>query len=112
MKESYCTENVERALVVGSDGSVSPCVMSQIPAEGDNFYYFRRIRQKLGKLLFGNIADETLNIIWNKKEYKKFIRTLGRGGIFPFCQNCLKRFILDLQAESFAYLHYIGELLP
>jgi MoaA/NifB/PqqE/SkfB family radical SAM enzyme len=98
MEESYCTENVGRALVVGSDGRVSPCVMSQIPAEGDNFYYFRGSRQKLGKLLFGNIADETLNIIWNKKEYKKFIRTLTRGGIFPFCQNCLKRFILDLQA--------------
>jgi MoaA/NifB/PqqE/SkfB family radical SAM enzyme len=112
MEESYCSENVGRALVVGSDGSVSPCVMGQIPVEGHNFCYFGGNRQTIEKLVFGNIADEELNTIWNKKEYKNFIRTLARGGTFPFCRNCLKRFILDLQAESVSVLDYIGGLFP
>ena len=108
MKESFCTENVGRALVMGSDGSISPCVMGQIPVSGDNFHYFGGNRHKIEKLLFGNIADELLNSIWNKKEYKNFIRVLARGRSAPFCQNCLKRFIMDLQSESVSFLDYIG----
>ena len=108
MKESYCTENVGQALVVGSDGSVSPCVMGLIPVAGDNFHYSGGNKHKIEKLLFGNIGDELLNSIWNKKEYKNFIRTLVRGHLFPFCQNCLKRFIMNLQLENVSFLDYIG----
>ena len=100
MEESYCTENVGRALVVGSDGCVSPCVMALIPVRGDNFHYFRGEKRTIGKLAFGNIADEELNTIWHKKEYKSFTRSLIRGNAVPFCQGCLKRFILDLQVSS------------
>jgi MoaA/NifB/PqqE/SkfB family radical SAM enzyme len=112
MEGSFCTENVERALVIGSDGCVSPCVMAQIPVGGDNFHYFRGNRQTIKKLSFGNINDEALNTIWHKKEYKNFIRTLIRRGTAPFCQNCLKRFILDPQAESISYWDHIGDFFP
>jgi MoaA/NifB/PqqE/SkfB family radical SAM enzyme len=112
MKKSICSENVGRALVVGSDGCISPCVMGQIPVEGANFYYFKGNKRTIKKLTFGNIADEALNLTWNKKEYKRFIRTLARGSTAPFCQGCLKRFILDLRAESVSFMDYIGGSVP
>jgi hypothetical protein len=40
LKGFYCMENCARSIVVGSDGSVSACVMLQIPAEGMNYHYF------------------------------------------------------------------------
>lgn len=112
LEESSCTENIGRALVVGSDGCVSPCVMGQIPVEGDNYYCLNGKRHMVGKLTFGNIANESLNMIWNKKEYKSFIRALTQGGTVPFCRDCLKRFILDLQAEDISYWDQIGDLFP
>lgn len=100
MKGSYCSENISRAVVVGSDGSVSPCVMAQIPVEGNSFYYFRGKRHIVRKLAFGNIGDEPLNTIWHRKEHKSFIRSFIRGEVPAFCQNCFKRFIDPLQEES------------
>jgi len=100
MEESFCNENVGRALVMGSNGCLSPCVMAQIPVGGDNFHYFGGKRQIIKKLVFGNIADEALDTIWHKKEYKSFVRKLTRGDTVPFCQDCLKRFFLDLHADS------------
>jgi len=41
LEQLYCSENISQAIVVGSDGNISPCVMTQIPAKGENFYYFR-----------------------------------------------------------------------
>jgi len=112
MEESYCSENIERALFVGSDGSVSPCVMAQIPVEGDNFHYFRGKRQPVRRLAFGNISDESLNTIWNKKEYKNFINSFIRDKTVPFCKDCLKHFILDLQEDSVHYQDPVGVFFP
>jgi len=100
MEESFCNENVGRALVIGSNGYITPCVMAQIPVGGDNFHYFGGKRQIIKKLVFGNIADEALDTIWYKKEYKSFVRKLTRGDTAPFCQDCLKRFFLDLHKKS------------
>ena len=102
MEESYCSENIERALVIGSDGSVSPCVMGLIPATGDNYYYFRENRMPLEKMVFGNIAEEELNTIWHKKECRDFLRAhKHRGGfetrLCDSCKNCHKRFIMDFR---------------
>jgi hypothetical protein len=36
-----CSENIPHAVVVGSDGSISPCVMKQMPVKGENYYYSR-----------------------------------------------------------------------
>jgi MoaA/NifB/PqqE/SkfB family radical SAM enzyme len=94
-EKSFCPENIGRALVVGSDGCVSPCVMGQIPVEGDNHFYFAGNKRTIEKLSFGNISDEALNVIWNKKEYKGFIRRLSRGSSDHYCKFCPKRFTLD-----------------
>lgn len=97
-EKSYCHENVERALVVGSDGCVSPCVMGQIPVEGNNHFHFAGNRRTIEKFSFGNISDEALNIIWNKKEYKSFLRKLSRGSADHFCRYCPKCFTFDPQS--------------
>ncbi len=102
MEESFCSENIERAVVIGSDGSVSPCVMGLIPVTGKNYYYFNGQRKKLESFSFGNIAGETLNTIWHKKEYKNFIRSYkGRDGfqirLNNLCKSCNKRFIMDFR---------------
>ena len=100
MEKSYCSENIGRAAVVGSDGSLSPCVMAQIPVEGENFYYFKGARHRLRRLTFGNIAHEPLNVIWHRKEYKNFVHSFVRGNVLSFCQNCAKRFPMSIQGES------------
>ena len=100
MEEFHCGENIGCAIVVGTDGSVSPCVMAQVPVEGENSYYFRGRRQKLRKLSFGNIGDDSLNTIWHRKEYKRFVGTFLRGEPPAFCLNCLKRFISNFEQNT------------
>ncbi|MBW1801697.1 MAG: radical SAM protein [Deltaproteobacteria bacterium] len=92
-RESHCSENIHRALVIGSDGSVSPCVMTQIPFADKNCYYFKGQKEILQKLSFGNTADDSLNNIWHRQEYTQFIKTLLCGQTPNLCQNCYKRFI-------------------
>ena len=94
-EKSFCPENVGRALVVGSDGCVSPCVMGQIPVEGDNHFYFSGDERQIERLSFGNIRDEELNVIWKEKEYKSFVRKFYRGSSDHYCQYCPKCFTLD-----------------
>jgi MoaA/NifB/PqqE/SkfB family radical SAM enzyme len=100
MDEFQCGENIARAIVVGSGGGVSPCVMAQVPVEGENFYYFRGQRRKLRNLNFGNIANEPLKTIWHRKEYKRFVRTFLRGEAPAFCLNCQKKFIDDFEQNA------------
>jgi MoaA/NifB/PqqE/SkfB family radical SAM enzyme len=91
-----CSENCDRAVVIGSDGSVSPCVLTQIPAKGENSYYFKKKRQKLQTLCFGNIGQDFLKTIWHRPEYKYFVRQFKNGDPPAVCQRCLKRYICDL----------------
>jgi MoaA/NifB/PqqE/SkfB family radical SAM enzyme len=113
MEEFHCMENAARAVVVGSDGGVSPCVMAEIPVEGENEHYFRKQKQRLRKIIFGNIADDPLNEIWYREEYRRFLRTYRRGKSPAFCMDCLKGFsddfIEDKSLEQVqAYLHEIS----
>jgi MoaA/NifB/PqqE/SkfB family radical SAM enzyme len=87
-----CSENCARTIVVGSDGSVSPCVLKQIPVQGKNCYYFRGQRRVQHNLSFGNISEELLKTIWHRKEHRQFIRDYTGGETPPYCRNCLKGF--------------------
>lgn len=101
MKKSFCSENTGQALVAGSDGRIFPCIMGCLPVKGDNYCYFNGNMQKIENISFGNIADEPLNEIWNKKDYKNFIKSLNRGGATGnFCNNCLKTFPLEVPLEG------------
>jgi MoaA/NifB/PqqE/SkfB family radical SAM enzyme len=92
-----CSENVARAVVVGSDGSISPCVFTCMPVLGENFYYFKGQRQTQQNLSFGNIQTEDLNIIWHHQAYEEFARAHTRGRIPAICRNCYKGFVGELE---------------
>jgi len=98
MDENPCSENISRALVVGSDGSVSPCVMAQVPVEGECFYCFRGQKEPLRRLVFGNIADGSLSEIWSQREYRQFVRAHFKSEVPDFCTRCNKRFI-DMEVQ-------------
>ena len=90
-----CSENIPRAVVVGSDGSLSPCVMKQIPVRGDNYYFVNNQKHLQQNLSFGNIQKESLNTIWHR-EYRQFMREFCNGKGPVVCQSCLKK-----QIENF-----------
>jgi MoaA/NifB/PqqE/SkfB family radical SAM enzyme len=93
LKDFNCSENVSRAMVVGSDGSLSPCVFAQIPACGQNFYYFNGEKKIQQNLSFGNIQTESINLIWHRKAYKEFLHTHLRGQIPAICRHCYQGYI-------------------
>jgi MoaA/NifB/PqqE/SkfB family radical SAM enzyme len=92
----YCSENIPRAVVVGSDGSLSPCVMKQIPVRGDNYYFVNNQKHLQQNLSFGNIQKESLNTIWHHRQYRQFMRKFCNGKGPVVCQSCLKK-----QIENF-----------
>jgi MoaA/NifB/PqqE/SkfB family radical SAM enzyme len=113
MEKFHCMENATHAVVIGSDGGVSPCVMAQIPVEGENEHYFRKQKQHLRKMSFGNITDNSLDGIWHQKEYRRFLKTYRSEKSPSFCMNCLKGFSDDFTQETSleqvqAYLHEIS----
>jgi len=91
-----CSENIPKAVVVGSDGSLSPCVMKQIPVQGDNHYFIDGQKRLQQNLSFGNIQQESLRTIRRNKPYRRFIREFCNGSAPVVCQNCLKK-----QIENF-----------
>jgi MoaA/NifB/PqqE/SkfB family radical SAM enzyme len=95
-KKFCCSENIPKTIVVGSDGSVSPCVMKQIPARGANYYLINGQKRLPQNLSFGNIQQESLKTIWHHKEYRQFIHDFRNGKGPAVCQNCLKK-----QIENF-----------
>lgn len=95
-KRFSCSENITRAVVIGSDGSVSPCVMKQIPAQGENYYYSEAQRHRLQNLSFGNIQNAPLNTIWHQHNYRQFIHDFRNGEGPAVCESCLKTQIDNL----------------
>jgi hypothetical protein len=85
-----CSENIPRAVVVGSDGSLSPCVMKQIPKQGENYYYSMGRKHLYQNLSFGNIRKASLNKIWYHQEYQQFVCDVKKGKAPNICRNCLK----------------------
>ena len=91
-----CGENIPKAVVVGSDGSLSPCVMKQMPVQGENVYYINGQTYVQQNLSFGKIQKESLNTIRHHKGYQQFIHEFRNGKGPAVCQNCLKK-----QIENF-----------
>ncbi|MEJ2100244.1 MAG: radical SAM protein [Desulfobacterales bacterium] len=91
-----CSENIPRAAVVGSDGSLSPCVMKQIPVQGKNIYYINGQTCLQQNLSFGKIQRDSLKTIWHYKQHRQFVREFRNGRTPMGCQYCLKK-----QIENF-----------
>ncbi|MCB9480405.1 MAG: SPASM domain-containing protein [Desulfobacteraceae bacterium] len=86
-----CSENIEKTLFIGSDGRVFPCVFLGVPVEEGVFIYERGIKKELINKCFGNIYEESLTKIWNKKDFRKFRK---KGYLSnDICSMCLKRSI-------------------
>jgi MoaA/NifB/PqqE/SkfB family radical SAM enzyme len=92
-----CTENCGRAVVVGSDGGVSPCVMRRIPVIGQNHHYFMGTPQLHSNLVLGDMWRDQLNEIWHRDEYRKFVHAYLGGQVPPSCRTCLKQFSDSLE---------------
>jgi MoaA/NifB/PqqE/SkfB family radical SAM enzyme len=95
-KDFKCSENVARAVVVGSDGGISPCVFTYMAVQGENYYYFNGQRRILQNLSFGNVQTDDLNIIWHRQAYEQFIRTHNSGRMPAVCRDCYKGFVGEL----------------
>ena len=55
----------------------------------------------------------SLSLPVNKNmEKESVIASDDRGRSDPFCRNCLKRFIIDLQSENVSFQDYIGGSFP
>jgi MoaA/NifB/PqqE/SkfB family radical SAM enzyme len=85
-----CRENVHRACVINVEGEVVPCVLNNpvlspltpaLPPVGERVsvsdakpprYVFKDQSLPLRGMSFGNIRNESLTRIWNKKEYARF----------------------------------------
>jgi MoaA/NifB/PqqE/SkfB family radical SAM enzyme len=91
-----CSENIPRAVVVGSDGSLSPCVMKQIPVRGENVYCINGQTCVQQNLSFGKIQKQSLKTIRHGKQCRQFIREFRNGKGPVACQDCLKK-----QIENF-----------
>ncbi len=91
-KRTSCSENSSRALVIGSDGTVSPCVMKNLPVNGKIDYYFNNQKITYQPLNFGNIRHDPLNLIWNSPSCRNFRKKSLR---YPLdtCTKCCKLFI-------------------
>ncbi len=73
----------ERALVIGTDGAVSPCyaLMHSYPC-----YIYGRPKQ-VSRYVLGRAAEHTLAEIWMGEEYVRF-RARVREFRFPSCVDC------------------------
>jgi len=94
-----CRENVHRACVINVEGEVAPCVPTNPVLS--SYYTFNDESVPLTGMSFGNIRNESLTRIWNKKEYARFRGLFDpetarepeqiRGDMPQRCLKCYKR---------------------
>lgn len=87
-RSPICTENIERALFVSADGTISPCAFANIPASGIS-HMAGDCEKIYQRLTFGNITDESILAIWQNKGYASFRASLDSKP-HPICQGCPK----------------------
>lgn len=106
-----CGENVRKACVIGVEGEVVPCVMTDPVLSGKHqpdqeqypCYIFNNHSYFLIEMVFGRIGEEKLTRIWNKPEYRSFRHLFtplsclesGEGAkrLPQRCQACYKRLL-------------------
>ncbi len=84
-----CPENVQRALFVGADGSVSPCVFANLPVAGA-VYVGKGGERPYQRLVLGNLEELSLPAIWRQQAYVNFRRSFFTGKLISLCRNCFK----------------------
>jgi len=88
-RRDVCTENVERALCISSDGAVTPCMYRNLRVSG-TFYDLRGSKVSCARMVFGNIHEKNVMDIWRGESYKAFRRSFRKGQLASTCQECPK----------------------
>jgi len=84
-----CTENVQRAVCVSSDGAVSACVYTNLQVLGASHFRGGK-RESYERVVYGNIMEESLPAIWKKKAYADFRKSFSTGRFAFPCRLCPK----------------------
>ena len=84
-----CTENVQRAVCIASDGSVSPCVYTNMQVPGA-CYMPQGEKRQYERMVFGNIQEKALRAIWQEKSYAAFRNSFQKGELSSHCVRCPK----------------------
>jgi radical SAM protein with 4Fe4S-binding SPASM domain len=88
-RREICTENIQRALCVSSDGAVTPCVYTSLGVSG-TYYNMQGKKVSCERMVFGNIREKKIKEIWNEKSYSAFRSSFRKGEFAPTCQKCPK----------------------
>jgi MoaA/NifB/PqqE/SkfB family radical SAM enzyme len=88
-RREVCTENIQKALCVSSDGAVTPCVYTNLRVSG-TYYDLQGEKVSYERIVFGNIQEKGVNEIWKGKSYSAFRRSFCKGELAPTCQRCPK----------------------
>jgi MoaA/NifB/PqqE/SkfB family radical SAM enzyme len=83
-----CPENPHQAFYLAADGAVSPCVFTNLPVSRAT-YVGRDGEQPYQPLVFGNLLEQELGVIWRRKAYAHFRRTFFTGRLATPCRQCL-----------------------
>jgi MoaA/NifB/PqqE/SkfB family radical SAM enzyme len=84
-----CSENPQHALFVSSDGTVSPCVFSNLPVSRAAHRVNCQTQQH-DRLVFGDLGRDSLSTIWARRSYTRFRESFETERMHPICRNCHK----------------------
>jgi len=88
-QQLLCSENVHCALFVAANGSVSPCVFTNLPVTHAT-YVVNGVEQPWQQVIFGNVNDKSLDTIWQNEAYVEFRESFETGRLAPCCSGCRK----------------------
>jgi len=88
-RRELCTENIQKALCISSDGAVTPCVYTNLRVSG-TYYDLQGKKVSYERMVFGNIHEKGVKDIWKEKSYRAFRGTFCKGEFASPCQNCPK----------------------
>lgn len=89
VRRQVCTENVQRAMCVSSDGAVSACVYTNLQVPEASYLWYGK-KESYQRMVFGNIREEPLSVIWKKKAYADFRRSFDGSRLAAPCRSCPK----------------------
>ena len=88
-RREVCTENIQKALCISSDGAVTPCVYTNLCVSG-TYFDLKGKKVSYERMVFGNIKEKGVKDIWKEKSYDAFRRSFCMGELAPICQRCPK----------------------
>lgn len=91
-RRQFCAENVDRSCFISADGTVSPCVFTNLPISASQSEW-QDITGGFERMVFGNINSESLSRIWGKRRYREFRKSFCTNTPPGTCLNCPKLYL-------------------